>query len=268
MAITTVDGLIAGGKPMRYYAKTNASLAQFRLFSPFYLVGIPGAAVAPTSGLSGEALTYYAGQIPFTNPPAGQNSYVARCSMAVGTTTFGSYSLIDRLWHNSGIDVTSTSSQTINSVTFPARDENGSTNGEGILLGIEVSTVTGAGTPTITVTYTNSAGTSGRTSNVAVAATASSGSFWNFPLQSGDVGVRSVQSIQFSATWTSGTVHLVAYRPIVTFSSSAAGMSSYVDALTGGLPRLYDNSVLSFLVLPVGTAAGSTLFGGLTVAQG
>jgi hypothetical protein len=269
MAITTVDGLIAGCKPMRYIAKNSAgSLVQARLFSPFYLAGIPSAAAAPTPGMSGVALTTYPGQIPFTNPPAGQNSYVARFSMACSGSS-GATTLIDRLWHNSGISVTTfPGAQAVNSVTFPARDQNGSSDGVGVLLGLEVSGVTGTGTPTVTVTYTNSNGDTGRTGSVVVANSSSVGSFWSFPLASGDIGVQSVQSIAFSATWTSGTVHLVAYRPIMTFSVTATAATGFADALTGGLPRLYDDSVLSFLFFPGLTASNSGFFGGLTIAQG
>ena len=269
MAITTVDGLIAGCKPMRYIAKNNTgSLVQSRLFSPFYLTGIPSAAAAPTSGMTGDPLTYYAGQIPFTNPPAGQNSYVARFSMACSASQ-GATTLIDRLWQNSGISVTTfPGAQAVNSDPFPERDQNGSSNGDGVLLGLEVSSATGAGTPTVTVTYTNSAGQSGKTASVAVSASAVAGSFWSFPLASGDVGVQSVQSIAFTSSWTSGTVHLVAYRPIMTFSVVSTSASGFADALTGGLPRLYDNSVLSFLFFPGLTATSAGFFGGITIAQG
>ncbi len=269
MAITTVDGLIAGCKPMRYIAKNSVgSLVQARLFSPFYLAGIPSAAAAPTPGMSGVPLTTYPGQIPFTNPPAGQNSYVARFSMACSASS-GSFTLIDRLWQNSGISVTTfPNAQAVDSVGFPMRDQNGSADGAGVLLGLEVSGATGAGTPTVTVTYTNSNGDTGRTGSVVVAASANVGSFWSFPLASGDIGVQSVQSIAFNGTWTSGTVHLVAYRPIMTFSVTATAATGYADALTGGLPRLYDNSVPSFLFFPGLTATGAGFFGGLTIAQG
>lgn len=269
MAITSVDGLIAGCQPMHYIAKTNATVSQVRLFSPFYLAGIPCAAVAPTPGMSGEPLTSYAGQIPFTNPSAGQNTYVARFTIA-NSNVSGAFTLIDRLWHNSGIDVTQFNNpQAVNSVPFPERDQNGSANGTGVLIGVEVSSATGAGTPSMTITYTNSQGEPGRTGTTGtMAATAGVGSFWPFSLQAGDVGVRSIQSVQMSATWTSGTVHLVAYRTLLTISTISGGGTAYADALTGGMPRLFNNSVPSFLLFPSGSASGTGFFGSLTYAQG
>lgn len=269
MAITTVDGVIGGFKPAQFiWKEASGTLAVGRSYTPFYAGGIPSAAVAPTPGISGAALTSYAGQIPFTNPSAGQNTYLARF-VAFSANQGGSIMLADRLWHNSGITITSTTAQTVNSVTFPARDNNGSTNGEGVFLGVEVSTATGAGNPTITIGYTNSDNTSGRTGTNVYAVSASSpiGTFYPIGLQSGDKGVRSIQSITLSATWTSGTIHLVAYRPLVIVNSASAGITGVVDALTSGLPRMYDNSV-PFLIYTPNTTASTYFSGSMTVTQG
>jgi hypothetical protein len=269
MAITTIDGVLAGCKAPQFVFKTASSgLIAGRPYTPFYAAGIPGAAIAPTPGISGTALTTYLGQIPFTNPSVGQTTYVARFIAApVGQT--GTVLLADRLWHNSGITITSTAAQTINSVAFPARDENGSTDGVSVLLGVEVSTATGAGTPTITVSYTNSAGIGSRTGTNAVATNATSaiGTFYPIALQAGDVGVRSVQSITLSATWTSGTIHLVAYRVISSVQCSISGVAQAVDVLTGGMPIMYNNSV-PFLIFNPTTTTASGVVGSLTVTQG
>lgn len=269
MAISTVDGVIAGFKPPQFIFKEfSGTLVAGRNYSAFYAPGIPCAAVAPTPGISGAALTSYAGQIPFTNPSSGQNTYLARFVCAP-TSQAGTVNLVDRLWHNSGITITSTTAQTVNSVAFPARDNNGSTNGEGVYLGVEVSTATGAGTPTITVSYTNSDNTSGRTgtSLFTTSATSPIGTFYPIGLQAGDKGVRSIQSITLSATWTSGTIHLVAYRPLVVAQALAGGVSTPVDALTSGLVRMYDNTVPFFFFVP-NTTTSTGFIGTMTVTQG
>ena len=136
MAITTFDGVIAGCKPPQFLYKAPAGInVAGKTYSAFYAAGVPGAAAAPTPGLSGVALTSYPGQIPFTNPTAGQLSYLARfvCSLSASS---GQVMLLDRLWHNSGISPFSSSIQTIDSVTFPARDQNGTSDGVGVLLGV------------------------------------------------------------------------------------------------------------------------------------
>lgn len=269
MAITTLDGVIAGCEPPQFYFKVaSPTVSAGRPYSPFYVGGVPGAAVAPTPGISGAALTTYAGQIPWTNPTGGNNSYLAR----FGATSTGSAAtalLCDRLWHNSGITITSTTAQTVNSVTFPARDNNGATSGEGVILGVEVSTITGAGTPTITVSYTNSAGTGSRSGTNIVTTGASSyvGSFYPIGLQAGDLGVQSIQSVTLSATWTSGTIHLVAYRVLASVDIVTTGCLGAVDAITGGFPRLYDNTVPFILLIPA-VSNNHNVIANMAVSQG
>ena len=267
MAITTLDGAIAGMAPPVYFSKAvTGNLVAGRPFSPFYLAGIPGAAVAPTPGLAGAALTSYAGQLQI--PAASGNTHLARFS-GVASAQAGVLLLCDRLWHNSGFTITATTAQTVNSVALPARDRNGSTDGEGVLLGVEISTATGAGTPTITANYTNQANTSGRTATntVATVATSAAGTFYPIGLAAGDTGVRSVQSLTLSATWTSGTMHLVAYRVLATLELPAAGIPNAVDALTSGMPRLYDTSV-PFLIFIPQTTTTTQLSGSVVYTQG
>jgi hypothetical protein len=178
--------------------------------------------------------------------------------------------LCDRLWHNSGFTITQTTAHNFTSATWPARDADGTTNGRGVILGVEVSTATGAGTPTITVGYVNSTATGGArtaTNTVPTVATSAAGSFYPIGLQAGDVGVRSVSSLTLSATWNSGVIHLVAYRVLATLELPAAGIPNAVDALTSGMPRLYDTSVPFLLYIPQ-TTTTTQLSGSVVYTQG
>ena len=177
-------------------------------------------------------------------------------------TSAGTLVLADRLWHNGGFTITSTAAQTVTSATFPARDANGSTNGEGVLLGLEISAAAGAAAPTITVSYTNQDGTSGRTgtNSVATANSPSAGAFFPIGLQAGDRGVRSVQSLTLSASWVSGTMNLVAYRPLAFVDATSTCVVGIVDPVTGGLPRLY-NGVVPYIYY-ISTAAATPTLGG------
>lgn len=267
MAITTLDQALAGMLPPVTFAKAaTPTLVAGRPHSLFYLAGAPGAAAAPTPGLNGAALTTYNGQIRFTNPSSG-NTYLAR--LQAQATIAGTLIIADRLWHNSGYTITSTSAQNTTFPGLPARDRNGATSGDGVLLGVEISGATGAGTPTITIGYTNSGGTASRTATNLIATVASSaiGAFYPIGLQSGDVGVQSVQSLTLSATWTSGTMHLVAYREIARLELTAANTPSAIDALTSGFPRLYDDSV-PFLIFVPSTTTASNIIGSFVVTQG
>lgn len=268
MSITTIDGAIAGMQYPRTFAKAvTGTMVAGRPHSTFYLAGHPGAAVAPTPGIDGAALTTYAGQLPFANPASG-NTYLARFQGQA--TQAGTLVLADRLWHNSGFTITSATAQTVNSVAWPARDATGTTNGEGVMIAAEIYTNTGAGTPTLTMAYTNSTATGGsRTATNIVATVASSiaGTFYPLGLQAGDTGVRSIQTLTQSATWTSGSYGLVAYRELARLELTAANVPSAIDALTSGFPRLYDNTVPFIFFIP-STTTTSNISGSVVWTQG
>lgn len=266
MAITTLDGALAGMKPPEFFAKASMSFTAARPFSTFYAAGIPGAAAAPAPGIAGAALTSYAGQIPF--PAASGNTHLARFSGA-NSGPAGMLLLCDRLWHNSGISVTTTTAQTVNSVTFPARDKNGATDGAGVYVGLEIVTATGAGAATPSISYTNSAGTSGRTSTTGdvYAASSAAGSFYRLGLQAGDIGVQSIQSVTLGVSMTSGSVSLVAYRILAALECPTGGVANAVDALSSGLPRIYDNSVPFLVFVPAATTNG-LITGSVIFTQG
>lgn len=267
MAISTIDQLVAGMQPPIDFFKTaTPTLVAGRPHSLFYLAGIPGASPLPIPGLSGEALTSYEGQLPFNNPVAG-NTYLAR--LLAAATVPGALLLYDRLWHCNGFTVTSTGAHTINSVAFPPRDAHGSANGVGVMLGVEVSATTGSPTPTITVGYTNSDDVSGRTATniIPVVATSAAGAFYPIGLQAGDVGVRSIQTLTLSVSWVGGNFRLVAYRVLARLELPSGLVPGVLDAVTGGMPRLYDNTVPFLLFIPSATTA-STISGSLVYTQG
>lgn len=275
MAITTLDGMVAGLRPPQAFAKSvTATLVAGRPASLWSLAGAPGAG-SFDSTLNGVVLSssssLVAGQIPHYDPATG-NSYLAYLDAMA--TQAGRLLVLDRLWHNGGFTITSTSAQTITSPTWPSRcptsgtDDTPTTTGLGVLLAVEVSAATGAGTPTITVSYTNQAGTSGRTGTniLATVATSAIGATYFIGLQAGDTGVRSVQSLTLSATWTSGTINLVAYRQLASLPLQALIPAS-ADSLTGLGTRIY-NGAVPWLVFIPNTTTATTVSGTYTEAQG
>ena len=267
MAITTLDGAIAGMQPPREIIKAlTGTLVAGRPHSLLYLAGIPAAAAAPSPGIGGAVLTSYAGQLPFTNPVSG-NTYLAR--LQAQATQAGSLLLCDRLWHNSGIDVTSTAEQTFTgSAQIPARDQNGNNAGIGVFGAVEVVTATGAGTPTLTLKYTDQDGNAGATAVNPIATVASSiaGSFYPIGLAAGDTGIQKAESLQLSATWTSGALSVVLYRVLARLELQAA-IPNAIDALTCGFARLYNDSV-PFLVFIPNTTTTSNINGHVIWTQG
>jgi hypothetical protein len=258
VAITTVAGISSGLlQPTIIYKNSNttSNAGPIEFVTSWYGTGYPPAATAYTGGLTGQALTSSTAAIPFPNPPAGQNSYVARVNR-LGSNRGNSTNtmLIDRLWENSGLNRTLTTAQALSSAAWPARDLDQSTNGRGVYIALEVSTTVGGGTtaPGISISYTNSAGVSGRTGTVFVSRlNPPQGQFIPIPLDAGDVGVRSIQSVTFSVSWgTAGVLHLVAYRPIVVCTNNSNPQRfTLEDAVSMAMPRLFDNTVLQTVTM-------------------
>jgi hypothetical protein len=269
MAIVTLDGALAGMQyPREFIKAATGTLVAGRPHSLLRMAGMPGAGAAPAPGIGGAALTSYAGQMPFANPASGANTYLAR--LQAQATIPGTLLLCDRLWHNSGITITATSEQTFtDSAQIPARDANGENLGEQIVAGVEVSAATGSGTPTLTLKYTNQAGAADKIATNAVPTVASSimGTFYPIGLAAGDTGIRRAQSIQLSATWSSGTIHVVLYRILARLELTAANIPNAIDALSGGFTRLYDNTV-PFLVFIPSTTTTSYITGHVIYSQG
>lgn len=269
MAITSLDGIVAGGQPPVAWAKNvTATLVAGRPTSLFALAGTPGPGTANT-GLTGanyvSSSTVPNGIIYHADPGSG-NSYLARF---VGQATqTGTLLLCDRLW-DCGPATASTSSQTITQPTLPARDANGATAGLGVQLAIEVVAATPSTAAVVSVGYTNSAGTASRTGAFIDTPTAANaiGNFYRIGMQAGDQGVQSVQSVQFTTDWASGTIALVAYRVLATLEIPVSNTGNAIDALTGGFPQLY-NGVCPFLVFIPSATTASNLSGSYIETQG
>lgn len=298
MAITTLDQLIAGCRPPQFFhfsmeqASTGAAAAQAKMlynsFRNYSNGGIPYQdgidknledfmPVLP-SGAALTSLPY--SSLPFQNAAAGKNLYLSHFSAvyASGGTNTTDYPanimLVDRVWHSGYLDWAVTTPQSVNSVAFAARDANGTTNGEGVFLFLELNyPLTGSANFTVTINYTNSAGTPGRTKTQTLPNSVSSaGTTYLLDLQDGDKGVKSVQSITLtsgSAT-SSLTVALAAQRIITSVQTSGRFRGNVMTPVSGGLPRLYNNSVLGIVFGPLGINSNQVggVIGSLTIAEG
>ena len=175
--------------------------------------------------------------------------------------------------------VTTTGAQTLNNtVTLPRY-----TTGAGVQAFLTPSTVMGAATPNITLGYTNSAATAGRATpatlpicNTAAAVTSivysgtGSGKYGPFiPQAAGDSGIRSVQSINLSASYVSGVLNLVLCKPLLTLPITTLGVTAERDLVNQlmSMPAVYDGACLSWLMLAgAATPVGSALTGHLEFA--
>jgi hypothetical protein len=137
----------------------------------------------------------------------------------------------------------------------------------------------------VTINYTNSAGVAGRvsptftTSTAAVAAsllsggTNAGGSGPFIPLQSGDIGIRSVESINF-VTPNGGICALVLVKPIAEIAiaevtathATPCRRENFTDMWSAN--QIEDGAYLNFLVLPNASMASAVLQGTLTTVWG
>lgn len=135
------------------------------------------------------------------------------------------------------------------------------------------------------INYTNSDGTAGRvsptftTSTAGVAATLLSGGTNAggrgpfIPLQAGDVGIRSVQSVNFAAP-NGGICALVLVKPIAEIAiaevtathATPSRRENFTDMFSAN--QIEDGAYLNFLVLPSGSISAAVLQGTLTTVWG
>lgn len=227
--------------------------------------GYPGAWAPGTPGVNGrvtdgtQSADY--GSIPVKNPAVGGN-FLTEIQWAASVNH--THLLFDVLWVNSGLSVTSTSTaQAITTPTLPARDVNGTTNGEGCMIGILFSAAStlAAVNALSTVSYTNSKGVSGRTATMTAVqgsqlpATPVIGTIAWYNLAAGDTGVKSIQSFNIGATsWLTGTIHLFIARDIATMGTTIVNVAAQKVLGSPGI-RLYNGSCILHCYVASATTA-------------
>ena len=235
--------------------------------------GFPGAWSPGTPGINGRVTdgTTSAdfGCIPVKNPAVGANFLT---EVTMGASVNHSHLFFDVLWVNSGIVVTTTTAQAITTPTLPARDVNGTTNGEGCMIGMLTTTANtnAAVISNTTVSYTNSVGTAGRTATLSaiagsqIPATPVIGTLVWFNLQAGDRGVRSIQSITLNTSLGAGAVALFIARDLANIGTSLVNVQ-FTRRLSDPGVRLYNGTCMLHCVLA--SAATATFFNGEVVIQ-
>jgi hypothetical protein len=265
MAITTLDGVVAGYQIPVVIDKsgiTMGAVSAGRFHSHWMAAGQPFSGATPASGINGGSLTSpVTGQfvLPSTSTST-YTQYLARVELQ--SSVAASFILADRLWQNSGVSMTGTGVQSLSFTGLPARDANGSTLGVGCMAGLEFSAAGGVGTPTVTLVYDDQNGVTSTAQFVGVASPPQ-GSFWIWPV----TGIRTVRSVQLSATWTSGNSHIVLFRPLAYVGAPTAYLVEQRDVVTLGMPVVYSGAVPYLIQIPTATTA-TRITGRLVTTQG
>jgi hypothetical protein len=224
--------------------------------------GDPSGAAVPTTVANPTLAT--PGAIRFTNPGGGREKHLI--STFVAGNVAGTAILYDRLLHIGGFDATVTDPQTVGGTLTR------NTSGVGNLVWAEIYTLIGSTARTITMSYTNTTPTSGRTSP---AVTIGSIGFrevtrtFFLPLQSGDIGVTSVQSVTINlSTGSVGNFGVTIGKPLAYLGAATIGAPGWRDFTTGmpGIPVIPTDACLSILWVPTVTQIPS-LLGGLGMVE-
>lgn len=180
----------------------------------------PTAAVVPNPSLQGGLL--------YT--PTGIATWIKSAQM--GRTAGGCSTICDRLSHQGGLSGTVITAQTTN---LPTAALTRFTTGVGVMIALEIYTAIGTTVTTVTVSYTNSAGVAGRTSIAQTFGGTNNREVARFiilPLQSGDVGARSVESVTLLAsTVTVGNFGVTLIKPIMAIASFPVNANANFDVV-------------------------------------
>lgn len=230
--------------------------------------GFPGAWAPGAPGLNGRVTDGTTatdnGCLVISNPSTGGN-YITEID--ISSSVNHTHVFFDVLWVNSGLTITNVAAQAITSPTLPARDVNGSTNGEGCTIALLCTSAVGlaAVASNATVSYTNSDGTAGRTATLSAIvgsqapATPVIGTIIWFNLAAGDKGVRSIQSITLGTSWVSGTISLMICRAIAQIGTTIPNVSANKKPSSPGI-RIYNGACILHCALTSATTA--TFFSG------
>lgn len=141
------------------------------------------------------------------------------------------------------------------------------------------ATAMGAGTPNLSLNYTNSAQVASRATPTVlpVGKTAASNSHilytgatgagkYNYavPRQSGDSGIASIEGIRNSTSYVSGTYAVAMYKEIARFPVTTLGVAAERDFLNQlpSLPRIYDGAALYFVIGSGAATPANSAFSG------
>ena len=282
MVVASVDASGVNGWVYPIQKAGGAKDAAGYWYSTLKDAGIPGAYVLQAPGLNGFTTdcsiatqttdpngAAQMGAHVLTDPASG-SLYLK--SVAITDSVAEVVQLIDVLWYNTGIVVTTTTNQAITTPTLPARDLNGSNNGDGINAAIYAVAALGnaATVSNTTLTYTDQDGNASATGTFSAVvgwqapATPVIGTWMPFQLAAGDRGIRTITAITLGTTYTSGTMSLFLYRVLATIPVPTANVVTQVDFGNPGV-KIHPNSCI--VALQVGSASAGNLSGSYTVVE-
>jgi hypothetical protein len=254
MAITTLDGLIAAPKQRITMIKTSGITAVSAApFSMFNVAGEPGAGtLAGTSTTTGTVPTDATAGCPTINAfGGGAKGYIAR--IEASNTVACRLVLYDMLWKAGAYTFNASTSG--NSPTSFSSRVPGGTDYTGLELWYEQVTA-GTGTPSVNVSYNNESGTAKTTGVIALPAAMIVNRMFQIPLAAGDSGLQGVTGVTATGA-SAGTFNLLVMRRLGHVRIRTTNDSVVQDALATGLPEVFADSALRWVLISDSASSGS-----------
>lgn len=238
--------------------RTNRWTAHYRAFQPVPANPTTSVALDKTAAQS-------IGPIPDT---ASGKLRILGARLTTGGVAAASVLAFELLNHSGGLSGVVTTEQTTN---LPTAALTRHTSGEGVMMALVVYTVIGLSAVTVSVSYTNQAGTPGRVSpavQIGGNSFREAGAVILLPVEGADSGVRSVESVTLSGTTgTAGNFGVILFKPLALFDCNDASTTHNFDAVyrgfAGSFAEFDDDACVSIFCSSIGLQAvsGALLLG-------
>ena len=262
MPVTGVDDIAVAlpGTRRRFGKASFSPQAAGAYFSTWNTGSLPPSD-SPGGGVNGRLVqTNFVGATVFPNAASGKVNQLARA--AVNANQPGMLIIFDRLWENSGLNVTSTSAQAI---APPALDRPDAL-GANVEPWLDIISALG-GMPSLpTIVYTDQDGNTGNAGQLIAPTGTSGGRAFPFSLAAGDTGVRAITSYNNVGSLVSGNISLVLRRRLAEIEIPAANLSTVYDWMELALPYIDNGAALEFVWAAANTSS-TAFYGTLTSIQ-
>lgn len=252
MAIASFDQAIAAAKQYLSVAKTavRPSIAA-SWFSVFDLAGNPGAGVlAGTSTAAGVVPTDATAGCPTINA-FGASALGYLWQLEYGCSVACRLKLFDMVF-KAGAYAFNAAQALTGQPSYASRMPGGSYSDTQIW--IEAVTAF-TGNLTVTITYTNQSGVTGRTATLATGTALTVGRLMQVPLQAGDTGVQEITNVAGTVA-TAGTFNVLVLRPLWSGRCRTANDGDVHDFTKTGMPQVFADSALFLAVAADSTSTG------------
>lgn len=270
-AITTWDDLVAryANNCGEMRINKQVSFAQGRVYDSWVSGPLAGAAITTAAACTKATAGAMFGSESWQNSSGSTQLWMLGADFH--GSSLGTHIFYDRLSHQGGLSGIVTTAQTTN---LPTAALARYTTGEGVFIGLNIYTQIGATGTTVRASYTNSAATAGRTTPLVVFG----GTGFRevnrlilLPLQAGDTGVRSVESVTVTATTgTAGAFGVTLFKPLMSVMA-VTGTATVQDAVLsgmtgGGIPEILDDACINMINLVYGSNTAAE-FGKLLISE-